>query len=290
MGQLGFLKVRLNPMVPALDDAENGFTVLDPLTRLQLHTADNPVGWRRYRRIAQHQFGLVALGFGLEIIGVLLDRCKRIAAEIGHDTPDLLAQRPDGLSRGREPIFSLIEPHSRRDTALLELLLTFILPLQEFLALQHLIDFRFDLGIFGALGLNFVAHREHSGFGPVDRDMKRLRVDLKEDVARVDGLIVFDFYVDHASRDVRCDRDHVRLDVGVLRRDIAAAKGVPIEAADRCRYRHDQQKHKADETASPLSSWLLVSHYVLNRLPVVSAACRRHPLASSIHDSPICHS
>ena len=136
----------------------------------------------------------------------------------------------DALLRAHQVDLGFLELDLGRDAPPLELALALGLLRVELHALPRLLDLRLDLAKLGARGFDVVAHREHLRLGHVERDLERLRVEAEQDVAVADELVFRDPDRDHATIHVRADRHHVRLDVRVLGRHVAAGHGVPVEA------------------------------------------------------------
>ena len=85
--------------------------------------------------------------------------------------------------------------------------------------------------------------------GHVEGDLKRLRIEPEQDIALADELVLDHLDRDHPAVDVRADRHHVGLDVGVLGRDVAAAHRIPVQADEPRERRDDHQEERPDQPA-----------------------------------------
>src|SRR3546814_2466312 len=90
-----------------------------------------------------------------------------------------------------------------------------------------------------------------------------LLVDLEEKLAGLDDVVLRDGDLDDAAGHVGADRDLVRLDVGILRFDEAAAGDVEVGADDRQDQRPENNQDRSEEHTSALQSLMRITYHVL---------------------------
>ena len=107
------------------------------------------------------------------------------------------------------------------------------------------IDFaepRLRLLILGPHGFDLGEDHAHLRLGPRHRDLYRCGIDTEQQLTFLYRLVVAHGHVGHTALDIGADLHDVGFDVSVVRRDIAAADQVEIDADGDSDHRNDDEQ------------------------------------------------
>ena len=201
--------------------------------------------------------GLVDRGHGGDDLGMGLGGRLRIAAELGDDAVDVLAQRLHPLPRHAQVAPGLVELGLGDEALVAELGLAVVHPPVVGHVLREHAELHSFLGEGGVQCLDLVEAHVQVGFRPLQRDPEWLVVEAEEELSRRDHVVLGDQHLDHPLGDVRRDDDLVGLDVRVVAADEASAGDVIDRAGGKDRHgsEHQQQcpREGADQAAAPAS-------------------------------------
>ena len=193
IGQLGFFRARLDPDVVGRDDVEGGGRGGEILAGLQRrhvgHDACEGGVDDRMRELAR---GLVARGHRVLVFGMIFDRRIGIAVQIGGEAGKLLLQRGKLLLRALQRVLGGVVGCLRREIVGDQLLLALEVDHVEVDVLLRLLDLGLHVAVTGLQRAEIVARAGELRIGPVQRELELLRIELEQDLALRDLLVVVD--------------------------------------------------------------------------------------------------
>jgi hypothetical protein len=253
VGELGFLEIGLDPGITRLDERKHLGAFRDVLADIELvDLADNAVLGRANRRAREVERGLLLRRQRRLHGGVRIDRRVGIAVERRRRRVDRFLRQLHlriGLLRSKP---ALVERRRRGEALPGQFRRTGKLAM-PYLG-SRLVGFQLRFGGFigGLQLLDVEPGLGQRRVGLVDGDPERLGIDLEEHVASLDLLVLFDVHLDDLAGDIRRDRRHRLLHIGVVGLDVASARQPEIGAARRQKQRHAEHQHQAQQPALAL--------------------------------------
>ena len=253
---MDLLEVDLDPRIAGRDQREHQVAGLDVFAGLEPDRAQHAGDRRIGRGVRQVERRAVAPRLGLQIQRVTLDRRVEFAAQLGEHHAVALAQHLDLLARHFEIVQRRVELGARAGALGLELLLAFVLDDEVARALAGGGDLALALAVLRAHRRDALAYDGQLCVGRGERNLIGLGVELEQELAFLDPLVVGDQHPDDAAVDVGADVDDSGLHIGVLGGHVTPAGGVEIAGRGDRRDRHGEQEEAAqDESpeAAPLA-------------------------------------
>ena len=240
IGQFGLLRARLNPDVIGRNDVEcdcRGGEILAGLQRR--HIGHDAGEGGSHDGVGELACSLIARGHGILVFGMVFDRRIGIAIQVGGDAGQLLLQRGKLLLRTLEGIARGIEGGLRSEVVGDQLLLTLEVDHVEVDIFLRLLDLGLHVAVTGLKRNEIISRISDLSLGAIQRQLKLQRVQLEQDVALGDLLIVVNQDLRDDAGDVGRQPDHVGLDIRIIRRHHGAAGHIKVAAHDK---RHRQQR------------------------------------------------
>ena len=229
MGEFGFLQVGGNPQLVA-DQAhragggEGRHGGDDERAGLQaVHFADRAGKGRAHHGMVQLALGFIHRGFGFHVAGRLFHRNVHIAIQLGELGGRVLGQRCLCRLGAQKRGARLVHLHGGDG----------VLPGQRLVARvslavdTHLGGLGADLGLGGAVhgagGFHVLHRRGKRGLGILQRDFEGLRIQREQHLPSLHFLAFMHVHGLDQPGHVRRDHQLVGMDIGIVRRHIAAA-------------------------------------------------------------------
>ena len=177
----------------------------------------------------------------------------RIAVQRGHGVGDLLFDRCDVLTGDLEIRVGSVKDLARRPTVSDERFPSRILALVEVRGIARRLELGQLLAIGGLELVDLETRAAEPRLGLIDGNLVWLRIDLEQELAPLDALIVLDGDFDHLAGNPGVDRLLRRADEGIVRRDVRLLREI-VRRAD-----GSQQDRKEDQqrATQPLPQCLL---------------------------------
>ena len=196
VGQFGFLWAGLNPDVIGRDDVERGCGGGKVLARLKRRHVGHNAGKRRaHHRVRQLARCLVARGNRILVFGMVFDGCIRVAIQVGGKPCELLLQRGKLLLRALQGIAGGIVGSLWSKIVGNQLLLALKVDHVEVDIFLRLFDLGLHVAVAGLERNEVVARISDLSLGAIQRQLKLQRIQLEQDVALGDLLIVVNQYL-----------------------------------------------------------------------------------------------
>ena len=173
-----------------------------------------------------------------------------IAAQGRERVGDLLLGRGDPLACHVERVTRGVERRLRGDMLGQKLLLAVELALLIGQRVLRLLQIGKLLPVGRAQPVDLQLHRRELRLGMVERDLVVAVVELDQQLAGLDRLVVGHRDRDDAAADIGADRDHVGLGEGVVGLGIAARGEIPVGRDGDEQHRHRQHQHDAQPPAA----------------------------------------
>ena len=221
VGQAGFAKIRLDPDALARHHREHRGAGIDEVADLQIvDPCHDAVVRRHHRRVRQIEPGPVELSLRRADRRMAIDLDIRITVQRGHGVGDLLADRCDVLTGDLEILVGSVIDLARRPTVSDKRFPSAILTLVEIRGIARRLELSQLLAIAGLELVDLEARAAEPRLGLIDRNLVRLRIDLEQELAPLDALIVNHRNFDHLAGNPGVDRFLRCADEGIIRRDV----------------------------------------------------------------------
>ena len=162
-----------------------------------------------------------------------------LAAKRGERALGLLLQRSTPRGRLDHFILHVVQGRCRGDAALGKSTLPLDPALEKMYAVRSVAQLDLHLRIFGLHRANFVGHRTHMRLRASQGDLMRPRIQGKQQLPRLDRLLIADMDRRDPPIQGRTHCDQVRFDVRIVTGDVAARLRIPIQ--------HDPANGKGNE-------------------------------------------
>ncbi len=249
MREVGLLHIGLDIEPVHLEQRERRLTRRHVLARPEIDFGGDAVLGRHDARVGKIERRLVALRRGLAHARMVVGVDVETAAEIGEGLREVLLHR-GGLCAGAVVVVARLVVLRNRDIAVADQpLLAIELALVELQRILGLLELSLLLPICRLHHVDVVARADQLRLGARERDLVGLVVDPEQQGALGDRLVIADVDLDDAARDVAADLHLVGPHIGVLGRDVPAARHVVVGGARQHHERTQAEQHHANAAA-----------------------------------------
>ena len=245
MGQAGFAEVRLDPDASARQQREYRCSGIYEVAELQvIDPCHDAVVGRHHSRVGQIEPGLVELGLGCADRRMPIDLNIWITIQRSYGVGDLLCIRRNVLTGDPKSRIGLIKDLARRPTVSDKCFPSRIFKLVEFHGVRRRSKFGQLLAIGGLKLVDLKARTVEPSPGLIDGNLVRLSIDLEQELAPPDALILRDGDFDHLTGDPGVDQFLCCTDEGIVRRNVRLLRQI-VCRAEGSQYNREEDQQRA---------------------------------------------